>query len=284
MLDHYGFFLDTDKAPQDLDIVIMEIGFSHNQPNYSYGYLRREYYILHYIIDGCGTYTINNKTYELKENDGFVVFPDTTVIYRADREHPWTVYWIGFYGKKSEYFLSRINISASNPIFRFENKSILTDCMEKLYSEIQNTTISFELLLGYFYQIIGNIHKSTAKEQTLYQPVYYFHSLLQFINRNRHLPLRVQDLADHLMLSSSQVYRITKKNCGLSPHELIDQIKMQKAGEMLKTTNISIQEISLLLGYEYVSHFFLVFKKVFHMTPGEYRSQNTLTNKNTISE
>ena len=42
---------------------------------------------------------------------------------------------------------------------------------------------------------------------------------------------------------------------------------------MLQKTNISIQEISLLLGYEYVSHFFLVFKKNTGFTPGEYRNQ-----------
>lgn len=273
MIDHYDFFLDPDKIPQDLDIVIVNIGFSHNQPNFSAGYDRREYYIFHYIIDGCGTYTVNNKTYHLKEKDGFIVPPNTTVIYRADIKHPWTVYWVGFYGKKAEHFLSRINIHMSDPVFHFAEKTLLTDCMEKLYAEIQSTTISFELILGYFYQLIGIIQKDNAAEQTIYQPVYYFQSLQDFIRHNLRLPLKVQDLANHLSLSTSQVYRITKKNCGLSPHELIDKIKMDKAAQMLSSTNISVQEISHLLGYEYVSHFFLVFKKIYHMTPGEYRGK-----------
>lgn len=49
---------------------------------------------------------------------------------------------------------------------------------------------------------------------------------------------------------------------------------------MLQETNISIQEISLLLGYEYVSHFFLVFKKNTGFTPGEYRNQKCEDNNN----
>lgn len=274
MQDHYDFFINQEKLPSDLDVTIINIGFSHNQPNYSYGYDRRDYFILHYIIDGCGTYTVNGETYTLKENDGFIVPPDTTVIYRADIKNPWTVYWVGFHGKKAEYFLSQINVKISKPIFHFSENALLTDCMEKMYAEIQNTNISFELILGYFYQLFGIIKKGTlnANPKTN-EPVYYFKSTKRFIEHNLRLPLKVQDLADNLGLSTSQTYRIIKKECGLSPHELIEQIKMKKACEMLQKTNISIQEISLLLGYEYVSHFFLVFKKNTGFTPGEYRNQ-----------
>lgn len=272
MRDQYDFYLDQDKIPQDLDIRIINIGFSHNQPNYSYGYDRREYYILHYIIDGCGTYTVNGETYELGENDGFIVPPDTTVIYRADIKNPWTVYWVGFHGKKAEYYLSRINVKLSRPVFHFSEKPLLTDCMEKLYAEIQSSAISFELILGYFYQLIGYIQKGTIEDQTPYEPVYYYKSALRFIEHNLRLPLKVQDLAEDIGLSPSHTYRIIKKESGLSPHELIEQMKMKKACEMLEKTNISIHEISLLLGYEYVSHFFHVFKKVVGMTPGGYRT------------
>lgn len=274
MQDHYDFFINQEKLPSDLDVTIINIGFSHNQPNYTYGYDRRDYFILHYIIDGCGTYTVNGETYTLKENDGFIVPPDTTVIYRADIKNPWTVYWVGFHGKKAEYFLSQINVKISKPVFHFSEKALLTNCMEKMYAEIQNTNISFELILGYFYQLFGIIKKGTlnANPKTN-EPVYYFKSTKRFIKHNLRLPLKVQDLADNLGLSTSQTYRIIKKECGLSPHELIEQIKTKKACEMLQKTNISIQEISLLLGYEYVSHFFLVFKKNTGFTPGEYRNQ-----------
>ncbi len=142
MRDHYDFYLDLDSVPKELDIRIINIGFSHNQPNYSYGYDRREYFILHYIISGCGTYTVNKETYDLKENDGFIVPPDTTVIYRADMKDPWTVYWVGFHGTKAEYYLSRINVRLHRPVFHFSEKPLLIECFEKLYAEIQSQNIS----------------------------------------------------------------------------------------------------------------------------------------------
>lgn len=276
MRDHYDFYLDQKGIPKDLDIQIINIGFSHNQPNYSFGYDRRDCYILHYIIDGCGTYTVNGKTYELNESDGFIVPPDTTVIYRAGKKNPWTVYWVGFYGKKAEHFLSRINVKLSEPIFHFAEKSLLIDCMEKLYAEIQSKNISFSLLLGYFYQLLGYIEKGNIKSEDTYEPIYHYKNALRFIGHNLRLPLTVQDVADELGLSPSQTYRIVKNECGLSPHKLIDKMKMEKACEMLRNTTLSIHEISCLVGYEYVSHFFLVFKKVVGTTPGEYRSTEKL--------
>jgi AraC-like DNA-binding protein len=277
MKDHYDFYLDQENIPQDLDIQIINIGFSHNEPNYSYGYDRREYYILHYIISGCGTYTVNGETYSLAENDGFIVPPDTTVIYRADKKDPWTVYWVGFHGKKAAHYLECMNIKPSRPIFHFDEKHFLIDCMEKLYAEIQSPNISFAFILGYFYQLIGYIQKGATKEQkqNLPDPNYYYRNALRYVRHNLRLPLKVQDVADYIGLSSSQLYRIVKKESGLSPHDLIVQIKMEKACEMLRNTNISVQEISLLLGYEYTSHFFLVFKKTIGTTPGEYRAQQS---------
>jgi AraC-like DNA-binding protein len=279
MRDHYDFYLDLDSVPKELDIRIINIGFSHNQPNYSYGYDRREYFILHYIISGCGTYTVNKETYDLKENDGFIVPPDTTVIYRADMKDPWTVYWVGFHGTKAEYYLSRINVRLHRPVFHFSEKPLLIECFEKLYAEIQSQNISFELIVGYFYQLMGFIQKGSVPNQTSYEPVYYYKNALRFIEHNLRLPLTVKDLANDMGLSPSHTYRIIKKECGLSPHELIEKMKMNKACEMLEKTNISIQEISLLLGYEYVSHFFHVFKKVVGTTPGEYRSNPKQTDQ-----
>ena len=48
MKNSFDYYLDVREFPDDLDIIIKNIGFSHNKPNYTHGYDRREYYILHY--------------------------------------------------------------------------------------------------------------------------------------------------------------------------------------------------------------------------------------------
>ena len=99
----------------------------------------------------------------------------------------------------------------------------------------------------------------------------HFYACVQYIKNNIRLPIQVQDIADDQNLSTSQVYRIFKNNCGLSPHQYIDKAKIEKACEFIRDTNLSYQEISFLVGYEYISHFFKVFKKVTGCTPSTYK-------------
>ena len=65
-----------------------------------------------------------------------------------------------------------------------------------------------------------------------------------------------------------------KKEMGVSFREYIHQKRIEKAAEILSSTNRDIQEISVELGYESPSYFCEIFKKVTGISPGEYRSRN----------
>lgn len=271
MKNSFDYYLDVREFPDDLDIIIKNIGFSHNKPNYTHGYDRREYYILHYIIAGSGIYTVNGKTYHLSAFDGYVVPPDTSVIYIADSETPWTVYWVGFYGKNASAFLERAKINNANLTFHYDQDDIITKDMESLFSLVQKPTRTGEMLLSYVYHILGTLSSQYRRSVDLFSTHNHFYACVQYIKNNIRLPIQVQDIADDQNLSTSQVYRIIKNNCGLSPHQYIDKAKIEKACEFIRDTNLSYREISFLVGYEYISHFFKVFKKVTGCTPSTYK-------------
>ena len=127
------FFLEEKDMAQDLDIVIKNVGFSRNSAGYTYGYDWREYYIFHYIVSGSGIYQVNGRTYHLHDKDGFLVPPRTTVIYQADKEYPWSVYWIGFSGRKAEYFLKRMNLHEDSLTFHYDKDDCLLSHMETMF-------------------------------------------------------------------------------------------------------------------------------------------------------
>lgn len=276
MKDHFDFFIEQGNFPSNSNILIKNIGFSHNKPNYSYGYDLREYYILHYIISGSGTYSVNGKTYYLNCYDGFVVPPDTSVIYRADETNPWTVYWIGFYGNLAGYFLKRAKIDMNNLCFHYETDNQILSDMEALYSLVQKKNRNPELLLSYFFHILGTLSQQYQKAKENFTPADYFQSCVRFIENNIRLPIQVQDIAADLDLSYSHIYRIFKKQAQMTPHQYIDKVKIEKACDFIKNTNISYQQISMLLGYEYPSHFYKVFKKITGCTPSEYAQKESL--------
>jgi AraC family transcriptional regulator, transcriptional activator of the genes for pyochelin and ferripyochelin receptors len=69
-----------------------------------------------------------------------------------------------------------------------------------------------------------------------------------------------------------------KKLFGLPVYQYLFQIRMSKATHLLTTTNLSIQDIAISVGYENLSAFTRAFKKEYHILPSELRKNPSLHN------
>jgi YesN/AraC family two-component response regulator len=67
------------------------------------------------------------------------------------------------------------------------------------------------------------------------------------------------------------VYIKEKTGANFSDH--LNEIRIRKAKELLIVTEMSIQDISLEVGYANITSFNRMFKKQIGMSPGEYRKQ-----------
>ena len=65
--------------------------------------------------------------------------------------------------------------------------------------------------------------------------------------------------------------RMLKKNTGQTFKELLQSKRLSKACDLLKNTDISIADISLLVGYDNTSFFHRLFRRVYNMSPRDYR-------------
>lgn len=84
--------------------------------------------------------------------------------------------------------------------------------------------------------------------------------------------LNVDNLSEYVGLSRSQLNRRLKEIVGISPSDYIRNIKLQKACELLRTTDIDISQVAYALGFTAQSHFSTLFKRFTGMTPSEYRA------------
>lgn len=85
--------------------------------------------------------------------------------------------------------------------------------------------------------------------------------------------LTVQRIADHFHFSESHVSHKFKKETGLSIMEYFTDMRISEAKIMLHQ-NISIVEISNILGFTSQSHFSRIFRKKTGMTPGTFRKKS----------
>ncbi|MFC4808065.1 AraC family transcriptional regulator [Paenibacillus sp. GCM10023250] len=82
----------------------------------------------------------------------------------------------------------------------------------------------------------------------------------------------VQDIADTLKMSPSQVNRIFQQVYGKAPRQYMSEILLSEAQRLLLQTDLSIDHIAMILGYKTSAHFSRQFKRWTAMTPSECRS------------
>jgi len=95
---------------------------------------------------------------------------------------------------------------------------------------------------------------------------------LKYISQNYMHKISLAALSEHVNLSSSYFCRIFKEDLGISATNYINQLRMQKAKELMEKDNISIKEISLCVGIDDQLYFSRLFKKHFGITPSDYRN------------
>lgn len=79
-------------------------------------------------------------------------------------------------------------------------------------------------------------------------------------------------MASAFGLSEKYLFSLFKERTGYSPASYLQQVRMGKAAELLKTTALTAQEISIQVGFLSFSTFHKAFKREYGMTPGQYRA------------
>lgn len=85
----------------------------------------------------------------------------------------------------------------------------------------------------------------------------------------------LNQVAEHFGFSTAYCSRLIKSNTGQSFNEWKRIIRIRKAENMLRNTDMPIMDISLSLGYENPETFIRAFKKELHTTPAKYRKESS---------
>lgn len=97
-------------------------------------------------------------------------------------------------------------------------------------------------------------------------------SALEIIKYNYNNDLNIKALSDSLFLDSAYFSRLFKKRTGMSPKQYLLKIRMERAKELLLTTDHSIKEIAATVGYNDPLYFSKLFYKAEGMAPSKYRT------------
>jgi len=96
---------------------------------------------------------------------------------------------------------------------------------------------------------------------------------VRFMQQNLHRRLSVSDIAAGVCLSTSSLWHLFKANGGQSPKQVLLQLRLKRAKELLSASDLPLKQVAALAGMKHVANLERGFRAEFGVTPGKFREQ-----------
>lgn len=228
---------------------------SYDKSN-SFGPAQRDYYLMHYIVEGSGVYTTPGGDYKIKKGDIFIIRPGETTTYVGDDDNPWHYIWIGFTGKLAEKFdsLGYVLPFKSNLFVEMLDAFDLENMCEEY--------LTSKLFMLYYELFSAQKAKSHfAKKAKDYVDSYYMEGI------------SVESISEALNINRRYLSRIFKRKYSITLGEYLIKIRMEKGLMFLQKGN-SVAQAAKLTGYNDQFNFSKMFKKFYGISPSSVRKKD----------
>ena len=99
-----------------------------------------------------------------------------------------------------------------------------------------------------------------------------FLEITNYIYANyKHVTL--DELSEKFFLSKPYLSKYIKEKSGMTFGDILKNVRMKKACTMLREGNATVESIAETVGYQNVEHFNRIFKKMYQVTPVQFRNQ-----------
>ncbi|CAI6040317.1 Arabinose operon regulatory protein [Paenibacillus sp. JJ-100] len=262
------------------ELQLLHYGNEACTPGHHFGPAMRDYYKIHYVLSGKGTFEVSGKTYHLQKGQGFLIVPHSVVHYKADSDDPWEYSWVAFQGTHSASFLQQACLSEQQPIFDLgDEDDEMRSCLHRIV-HARTSHKGWEIsVTGWLYQffaiLMDRAHADSLQPTTHSGKETYVTQVIDFIEMNYANAITVQSIASHIGLQRSYLCSLFKDQMGSSIQSYLVHYRMRRAAELTLDLHLSIGDIARSVGYSDQLLFSKMFKKVMGEAPTYYRKHKT---------
>lgn len=252
-------FFSADRR----EVYVTEFGYSEPQRSKTVGPWVRGTYLLHYVLEGAcqfGGVTV-------KAGEAFLIAKD--VLHRFSVQPAYRHYWLAFDGRGVADLLSRHGIRLhSHTVFSVRAVAFVNAMLKEAFAaaatEKQAATAALHALLPLL-EIRQNLQKALPHNAV--------HDAAAFMQLHYPSAITMEQVAASVFLSEKYLCKRFSEAYGVPPQAYLMQVRMRRARQLLRETDLQIREIAKSVGYASVSVFSAAFKKAVGEPPGSYRSQ-----------
>ncbi len=147
-------------------------------------------------------------------------------------------------------------------------RDVMLHFVEQLFSEHTADEVAHhfthELKRSYESMILAGDQKNTHHDEEIIK-------IQEWLQKNYHRTLNLGELAQSFNINVRSFNRRFRAAAGKTPMQYLQETRIAQARDLLKKSNLSVAEIAYSVGYQDVSYFTGLFRKMNSVTPVEYR-------------
>ena len=244
--------------------------------NLDKGRILNEYQLL-YIIEGEGVFhSARVAEARLKAGDLFLLFPQEWHSYHPEPATGWKSYWIGFKGQNVDSRVRAGFLAPDKPVYHVGFSSRLDALYRFAYqTALDESAYVQQTLAGVVNLFIGLMYSLERNNElnSNHKHVDMVNHARRRIRESLEADLTIQQIAKEMNVSYSNFRKLFKEFTGVSPALYQQDLRLQRAKELLTTTDLSIKQIAYQLRFESPDYFSSKFKIKTGMKPSDFREQ-----------
>lgn len=261
---------------------------------------RHEYMQINYICQGKGDHTVNNHKFDIIKGDIFVIPPYVPHCISAQAGSTLEIFEFEFVPEfinqnferfeNAESFMDfayiepflvsesnvkpRLNILGINQI---EVENILNEALNEYREKASGYVLLVRSLLLKLLVIVGREFTKAVNNSDAHSVFSRYRDAIQsavsYMEKQYQEDLSVEHVARKYMLSQSYFSYLFKSITGKTFIEYLTGVRISKAQELLKNTDMKVLDICYESGFRNVNHFNRMFRQIVGISPTEFRKK-----------
>lgn len=278
------FFIPDFRAKMNSLIIPHKAGVSLPDPEY---FIRRvenwftvNGYVLEYVISGKGYIEYQDTVYPVKEGDFYLINRGVYCCYKSDPDDPYRKIWINGVGRLFNALIYAFNLNSPVLIVScpasYDCFLRIHEILKKCNNDIANVHLCEAELTEEITKLFIEVARACKHINVQWERTFVdFEEILRFVRDNiTNWNLGVDFIARSFFISRVALYRLFKKNIGISPQKYIEESKIEYAKNAFLFSNHTIAEVAHILHYRNTRCFGLAFKRVEGISPTEWKRWN----------
>jgi len=267
------------ETEDDSALRVLFSGESQTAPSHLLGPKVYDFYLMHLVLSGEGTFELEGSSFKLEAGHTFLIKPGQLIRYESDAGNPWRYRWIAFKGTQADALAALAGFdTGEGQHIRLSDLRRAAILYRSVYLALSGEGTAAALEAAGYLQILMAAYRKAAVASNrqpdeddshgdqLYQRV------VRFLSAQYTHPVSIEAMADSLGYNRAYLSRVFKKKTGLSPVSFLLRLRLDRAKLMLREQpELTVGQVAASVGIQDSLYFSKQFKKQHGLSPMAYR-------------